>query len=158
MVAFQIFIQLICSLIRLPASASASASATALELTTAPAPALELTTASTSLQTTTVVKSVAGKAICKVTDQKRSKQKKLYYLENIFFSVYESTRERCAAIKTISLLSSLLFVKCPSPQLNMHILTLENVIKLMCIQYICTVQNMFSSHKKQEIAHYLISD
>lgn len=69
-----------------------------------------------------------------------------------------STQERCSAIKTTSLLSSLLFVTCPSPQLNMQILTLENVIKLMCIQYICTVQNMFSLHKKQEIAHCLISD
>jgi hypothetical protein len=83
-IAFQIFIQLICSLLRLPASASASASA----------PALELTTASTSLQTTTVVKSVAGKAIYKVTDQYKIKTKKMSYLENIFFNVYGCINSR----------------------------------------------------------------
>ena len=65
-IAFQVFIQLICSLLRLPPSA------TALEWTTAPAPALELATASTSLEITTVVKPVAGitgAAICKVMGQ-----------------------------------------------------------------------------------------
>jgi len=63
MVAFQVFIQLICSLLRLPPSATAlelaAAPAPALELGTAPATGLELGTASTSLETTTVVKPVA---------------------------------------------------------------------------------------------------
>jgi len=61
-IAFQVFIQIICSLLRLPPSA------TALEWTTAPAPARELATASTSLETTTIVKPAAGitgTAICK---------------------------------------------------------------------------------------------
>ena len=75
-IAFQVFIQLICSLLRLPPSATAlewtTAPAPALELATAPATGLELATASTSLETTTVVKPVAGitgAAICKVMGQ-----------------------------------------------------------------------------------------
>jgi hypothetical protein len=80
-IAFQVFIQLICSLLRLPPSATAleltTAPAPALELATAPATGLELATASTSLETTTVVKPVAGitgMAICKVMGQYNIKQ------------------------------------------------------------------------------------
>jgi len=71
-IAFQVCIQLICSLLRLPPSATAlewtTAPAPALELGTAPATGLELATASTSLETTTIVKPAAGitgTAICK---------------------------------------------------------------------------------------------
>lgn len=63
-VAFQVFIQLISSLLRLPPSATSlgltTAPAPALELGTAPATGLELGTASASLETAPVVKSVAG--------------------------------------------------------------------------------------------------
>jgi hypothetical protein len=69
MIAFQVFIQLICSLFRLPPPTTTSA----LELTPAPAPGLELGTtpasAWPSLETTTIV------PITKITGSKKKSVK-----------------------------------------------------------------------------------